>query len=498
MSENSTVALAFLAAIGLATGASAQEEDDPGWRFYSSGVATYASEIFGEGAASLKIKTEKKGITVAALVLELPEEVRKSYDGAFEVTYTLHGAAFGDSVSLVDFESHLTNPQLPGVLKPSGKKDGLSGDKSVTVTFKPDSAIDVMGFPGARRLFLGFRLPALEGAERLATPTDTDEGRHPFYKGRHPVYISAEVSVSEMASAGNDSFPENVVFYGEEMPSDFGAPVAKSAQAFTFTGSDGAGGAISLEDRTELHEHDKAVSLGGLSLGTATERPLGADGMPFTTDDSGAGQINITVKGGFNEGDTVFFDQDGDGKVGGKETLDVDGGIAEGSFGFDDAFLDADGVQVDSSRILYYVPAGKENLTRGVYRTEFGIEYDRPSHVIPKEQQATARLEYAGVRVYAIIPKPATDAKTRMRIWCDAPQGCTVFLACDAQTGMRYFGALSGTIDSGAREELEAEDIANILGADDGWDGLLSCEVLSTGEASVQVLVRSADSPYYF
>ena len=78
MSKNTAVALAFLAAIGLATGASAQEEDDPGWRFYSSGIATYASEIFGEGAASLKIKTERKGITVAALVLELPEEVLKS------------------------------------------------------------------------------------------------------------------------------------------------------------------------------------------------------------------------------------------------------------------------------------------------------------------------------------------------------------------------------------------------------------------------------------
>ena len=399
------------------------------------------------------------------------------------MTYTLHGAAFGDSVSLVDFESHLTNPQLPGVLKPSGKKDGLSGDKSVTVTFKPDSAIEVMGFPGTRRLFLGFRLPALEGAERLATPTDTDEGRHPFYKGRHPVYISAEVSVSEMASAGNESFPENVVFYGEEIPSDFGAPVAKSAQAFTFTGIDGAGGAISLEDRTELHEDDKAVPLGGLSLGTATERPSGADGMPFTIGDSGAGQINITVKGGFNEGDTVFFDQDGDGKIGEKETLDVDGGIAEGSFGFDDAFLDADGVQVDSPRILYYVPAGEENLKRGVYRTEFGLEYDRVSHVTPEEQKTTARLEYAGVsRAYAIIPNPGMIEITRLRIGRDAPQGCTVFLACDAQTGMRYFGELSGMIDSGATEVLRAEDIANVLGADDGWDGLLSCEVLSAGE----------------
>ena len=123
-----------------------------------------------------------------------------------------------------------------------------------------------------------------------------------------------------------------------------------------------------------------------------------------------------------------------------------------------------------------------------------------------KKQKTTARLEYAGVsRVYAIIPNLGMNGTTRVRITCEAAQECAVFLKCtefmecDAQTGMRYFGELSGMIDSGATEVLGAEDIANVLGADAGWDGLLSCEVLSTGEASVQVLVRqAADQQYFF
>ena len=124
-----------------------------------------------------------------------------------------------------------------------------------------------------------------------------------------------------------------------------------------------------------------------------------------------------------------------------------------------------------------------------------------------KEQKTTARLEDPGVsRVYAIIPNLGMNGITRVRITCEAPQECTVFLKCtefmecDAPTGMSYFGELSGTIDSGATEVLGVEDIGNVLGADDGWDGLLSCEVLSTGEVSVQVLVRvpGADQPNYF
>ena len=116
-----------------------------------------------------------------------------------------------------------------------------------------------------------------------------------------------------------------------------------------------------------------------------------------------------------------------------------------------------------------------------------------------KKQKTNARLEYAGAsKVYAIIPNLGTNGITAVRITCEAPQECTVFLECDAPAGMSYAGELSSPIDSGATEVLRIEDIANVLGADDGWDGLLSCEVLSTGEASVQVLVRGVNQPYYF
>ena len=70
---------------------------------------------------------------------------------------------------------------------------------------------------------------------------------------------------------------------------------------------------------------------------------------------------------------------------------------------------------------------------------------------------------------------------------------CTVFLDCNGQDGMEYFGEL-GSISAGARTVLQAEDIAEVLGID-AWAGNLSCNVLSYyHKVSVQMLVRSDQS----
>ena len=127
----------------------------------------------------------------------------------------------------------------------------------------------------------------------------------------------------------------------------------------------------------------------------------------------------------------------------------------------------------------------------------FAIEFDEGSNQDPGSKKGSAMLNYAGVDVHAkayAIPNPGMGDIANLRIKCEMSEACTVFLDCDGQDGMDYFGELGEPIEGGATAVLQAGAIADLLGADGGWMGRLSCEVLSAGTASVQVLVRSGDS----
>ena len=109
-----------------------------------------------------------------------------------------------------------------------------------------------------------------------------------------------------------------------------------------------------------------------------------------------------------------------------------------------------------------------------------------------------AQLKYEGVETYAkayAIPNAGMDDIANVRIKCDAggTGKCTVFLDCNGQDGMAYFGELGSPIASGATTVLQAAAIGEAIEAD-SWAGRLSCDVLSDKAVSVQVLVRSDDS----
>ena len=66
------------------------------------------------------------------------------------------------------------------------------------------------------------------------------------------------------------------------------------------------------------------------------------------------------------------------------------------------------------------------------------------------------------------------------------------------KTAWSNFNELDSTIAGGATDVLQSGgrakmDVANVLDVD-GWVGRLSCDVLSAGDTSVQVLVRSDGS----
>ena len=152
-----------------------------------------------------------------------------------------------------------------------------------------------------------------------------------------------------------------------------------------------------------------------------------------------------------------------------------------------------------------YAPGGETDLKPGTFNTKISIEYDDDSLVDHEAISYTAGLTYFGVRpmtrAFAIL-NAGLDEVARVRITCEAAgdrasagvhvpgDRCTVFLDCNGQDGMEYFGELGATISAGATTVLHAEDIAEVLGID-SWAGGLSRNVLSYfHKVSVQVLVR--------
>ena len=211
--------------------------------------------------------------------------------------------------------------------------------------------------------------------------------------------------------------------------------------------------------------------------------PKEADGKTFFH--SGAGSranIYVNVSGTIRDTDSVFVDLDQDGKISAGEGLDITNGVA--SKGFRPRQFTTGG-----SRPVYYTPGGETDLKHGTFNTKISIEYDDDSLVDPEAVPFVSQLAYFQVRAYA-IPNADSNDVAHVRITCEAAGGrsisgihipgdrCMVFLDCNDQDGMEYFGELGSTISAGETRVLQAEDIAEVLGID-SWAGSLSCNVLS-------------------
>ena len=113
----------------------------------------------------------------------------------------------------------------------------------------------------------------------------------------------------------------------------------------------------------------------------------------------------------------------------------------------------------------------------------------------PKPVTTEAERVYDAVdtkaRAHAIANADSADI-ANFRIKCEAGGGavCTVFLDCNGQDGTPCFGELGTTIPTDATTVLQAAAIGEVLNTD-AWSGLLSYDVLSDNDLSVQVLVRS-------
>ena len=202
-----------------------------------------------------------------------------------------------------------------------------------------------------------------------------------------------------------------------------------------------------------------------------------------------AGSLAVKVSSdGFAEGDAVYVDANGNGRMDGREAFDIDGGVA------------ANAVPLrEGPMTVYYVPTGASPLSHGTaFTTTATTEFARADNLVRSAAPATAKLKLQGIRdraakAYAIAPLSSTD-RANVRVTCEtlAEAGCNVFLDCKDAAGTVTFGDAGALLGPGTTARWSQADIAGALRLDEGWQGRLACEVLSTAPITVQVLTRSA------
>ena len=500
MRRNIKGVIACIVAVGFTTGIWAT---DGHWELDVRESVTYAKEIFGGSnpddldltlAGDRDIDANNDGQddgregTRVELQIVLPNETNVLTGSEAEVTITLDGAVFGQSVQWTDITHGIDLTKVSG-----SQSGGRAGDDSVT--FKIGTNGEISGTTGVEtegilRVYIG----SLEGASALG--------------GTGKVTASASVRVT---GGPNDNFPTKVeareavctdntepadgdcldTNEDDQNPPDINITassnvIADSAQGVTFTGAAGAGGGIDIADRTKLAKKAKAIPLGTLSY-TASAAKQADGAKDFASNLGATANITVSVSGPVREDDTLFFDQNVNGEMESRERLTVANGVASRVFRLSYA---------QSGAGVHYTPDGKTTMARSTFTTNFAVEYDATGLVDPEAVSAMAELVYDGVnmeaRAYAINPPGTEDELTSVRIRCEAggSAACTVFLECDADDGKSHFGELNATIDADAMTVLDSAAVAGVLGADT-WSGLLSCDVLSDKDVSVQVLTRS-------
>lgn len=527
-------AIAYVAALGLATGAFAAH-----WEMTANNAVTYATEVFGgDDPASTGLtlqvddtattddtatadEEENDEQTSIDLKLFLPNDASVSVGtgSELEVTLTLNGARFGQAVNWTDIEVRQTGDDGSTFTKVGGsQKDGRRNDSSVTLRVMTSAEITVAddsGTPG-RQLF------AVDSGIAIRF----DIGSIVGYGGTGTVTASASMRVTDGPDTNFptevQSAPREAVMFVDEGDGPDGTPdteddvagvkgvsatsnmIANAMAAMSYgAGNGAAAGQIDLDDRTSFDGTTTKIEVASFTHGAnpmANDAKTADGKTSFAMNQGMESNVMVTVTGMVRDGDTIWFDQDDNNMMGSRETLTVNGGTATRTFRIDN---------ITTGSSVYFQPNGDDDMTDGSLSASFAVEYDDEDAVTPAAVSGKVDLEYAGIDMYArayAIPAPdvmetgTTDiGNVRIKCHAEGDSTCTVFLDCDEQDGTRHFEELSQSIAAGATKVETSASIAAILEAGDTgltggrWDGRLSCDVFSDEEVSVQVLVRNRD-----
>ena len=250
------------------------------------------------------------------------------------------------------------------------------------------------------------------------------------------------------------------------------------------------------------------------------------DGSKVDSDLAGVLDVDVTGNRGlFAEDDRVFVNfgpssDRGDWATGhagaasiraidSGEALTVDGNMASftvGGLSIDPGDVDEDDPE-EARRIgVFYIPGGKSEVAHGtMLKTVAVVNYTRATTADEDAVRGTAELRLHGVddelKAYAIpFDGNGKGDNANVRIRCESGdtfsggEQCRAFLECWDDMGMRSFGEVMPAIMENSLVTLNAMEIEDVLGIEDGAMSRHSCRVLATGLPSVQTLVRDGTS----
>ena len=535
--------VAFAALLACASGALAYEYDIDQT---PSGSYTYASELFGAGSATSRIDYDGDGprITLWTVLDTDANEMAIRNDHTMEITIRLANAQFASnfrstgvtSLYYVDDRRTVTTSN-DAVTTRRVRVDRLEGGTagSSWVTFE---ATATTGWDGTAvgstnaTLEMRFEMPPLTALNtRAVTATvEVDAGGGSGFLSSE----SSDVTITTVADGeGTTRYPNSGVLQLTMPPAPTSTsttrppvPLVTFQSALTFTASASGGGMSDIDitgDRLQVDKYHPMVAnqsrLATVRVGVPSNTVKQLDGQIFSiaSRQDGEGDLTVSVTGEFHEeGDVVFLDLDGDNNPDANEMLEMDEGVMSQRFPLtavagnaanrvDSNEGERQRAEGEATRTLIFRSNGEDTLRPATYTSTFAVDFDEENNA-DKAGQSVAHMTRYYARegsnqifigdsltrhAYAIPPLGSGDEGT-VRVKCETATACPVYLECDDSAGMSWFSELREGIDSRATLVLDSETIATHLDVgDDGWNGRLSCLVMSTRDISLQVLTRS-------
>lgn len=532
----------------LATGALAQS----GHFVQDSQAATAAEELFGSGSVKLEFDgfrgTGSDDMWVPKTKLIYGGAATIALATEFHVSLTLSNATFAEPVSNTDFMWGTWGPanDTRGGLDCDTTTTGNEGDDGVAVGTGNNAAMLVFcpvadevtlertgGGKDTNSVSFKITVTAAAALADNAVPALNEEDP-PVYEGvtRKIVFAVPDLNATGLVAAnaegmgaknvgvtvgisqpktGGTAIMESVKdahMCGEnevvKSPGTAACPVVSAAKVITSVTATAGSGLISLVPKDE-----RSVLVDGKGNAVDPQRAhlakvavtanfgSGArdqDGDVIDADygfsNDLAGSLAIRVESdGLNDGDSVYIDTNGNGKIDGREEFEIDAGVALDTVPLANGSMD-----------VYYVPSGDDELR---HRTEFSTTAATEFSDLGNKNRGTPAPAVAALRLfgikdtaaqaYAIAPVGSTDT-ANVRVTCEtnAKAGCNVFLDCTDPMGTNTFGDAGAMIGAGMTVRWNQMQIAEALDLADGWEGRLRCDVLSSEPITVQVLTRAA------
>ena len=458
----------------------------------ANNVKKFAREALVEENPELTF-SDPVAVTSVDITMDLSSaNINMGRSAAF--TFTLSGGAtFAEAPGRLVFSEGGT-AQSTKISQTFAAGSGSAGSSSVTYNI---SVTDPAHLTDAASVFR-FNVPKLSNAASILRMPDSSSGTNPTIK------VTATITPSAADALQVNKFP----LYPAVGSEATAVTIAEGHDAIglTFTPAAGAtstASVIQISDRTMLDSTTNPAltaitglpgaltGRSGIILGTAaaprTNDTLKADGTT-EVEATSSDKFVVTVTGNFGDGDALIFTTGT--AYSQSAALSISGRVATKEF-------DLSVVDSGSTYTLYYIPASGV-VQQNTFSMMYAVNWAAADIADRSLTAGSARVQYEGLRTMAhayAIPNPSNADQGNLRIRCQESKGttCAVFFECRDHDGVLVGdGTLPEVAIPGQELELyqSKTSLPRILGVR-GWEGRLSCNIMSTNDVSVQLLVRS-------